>query len=182
MKRPQAQGFGIALVVLGLVLLLGRGLSPDLARIGWPLFILGPGALLVAAGLYGPRDWSGLVAPGSVIAAVGAILMWQSVTGRFESWAYLWALIPTAAGIGVFLQGNRADNDELRENGRRTATAGLLMLLAFGAFFELFIFGGFAGAGIVGRIVLPLAAVAVGVWLLYRRDEGEPAAPRQPES
>lgn len=181
MNRPQAQGFGIALVILGIVLLVGRSLSPDLARFGWPLFILGPGALLLAAGLYGPRDWAGLVAPGSVIAAVGAILMWQSVTGRFESWAYLWALIPTAAGVGVFLQGNRADSDELRENGRRAATAGLIMLLAFGAFFELFVFGGFAGAGFVGRIVLPLAAVAAGVWLLYRRDDGDEAGREQQE-
>lgn len=170
MNRPQAQGLGIALVILGVVLLLGPSLNLDLGRLGWPLFILGPGALLLAVGLTGPREAAGLTVPGSVIAAVGAILMWQSLTGRFETWAYLWALIPTAVGIGLVLHGNRSDDDELRENGRKTAYGGLTMLLAFGAFFELFVFGGFAGAGFAGQIVLPLAAVAVGIWLLQRRD------------
>lgn len=183
MNRPQAQGLGIALVILGAVLLLGPSLDLDLGRLGWPLFILGPGALLLAVGLAGPREAAGLTVPGSAIAAVGAILMWQSLTGRFETWAYLWALIPTAVGVGLVLQGNRSDQDELRENGRKTAFGGLTMLLAFGAFFELFVFGGLAGAGFVGQIVLPLAAVAVGIWLLRRRDHHGQASPgdRQPE-
>ena len=40
MNRPQAQGLGIALVILGAVLLLGPSPDLDLGRLGWPLFIL----------------------------------------------------------------------------------------------------------------------------------------------
>ena len=183
MERKQTQWLGIALVVLGALLLLGRVIDFDMnfGRFAWPLFILVPGALLLAVGITGPRSSTGLTVPGSVLTAIGAILLWQSLTGRFETWSYLWALIPTAVGVGLYLQGNASDDEELRQNGRRTGMAGLTMLLVFGAFFELFIFGNFAGGG-VGRILIPVLLIGGGVYLLVGQRRDEPALPeREPE-
>ena len=80
MERKQTQWLGIALLVLGALLLLGRVIDFDVnfGRFAWPLFILVPGALLLAIGITGPRSSTGLTVPGSVLTAIGA---W-SATGR----------------------------------------------------------------------------------------------------
>jgi DNA-binding CsgD family transcriptional regulator len=44
--------------------------------------------------------------PGSILVALGLILLLNSVTGDYQSWAYAWLLIVAGIGLGVVLSGD----------------------------------------------------------------------------
>jgi len=99
-------GVGATLILVGVVAVLARSLALDLgAVIGeatWPLLVIVPGLVLIGlAYTRKPPDGLGLAIAGSVITAVGTILLVQANTGAWESWAYVWILIPGAAGLGM---------------------------------------------------------------------------------
>jgi GNAT superfamily N-acetyltransferase len=73
-----------------------------------------------------------------VVSTVGLVLAWQNMTGRWESWAYAWALVgPTATGVGSFLGGLRTGNPRLRDAGMWQIAVGLALFGGFYLFFEL---------------------------------------------
>lgn len=157
---------GLLLLVVGALLLFAQLFGFSLGRYGWPLFVLIPGVVLFAVAALGGRSAAGLAVPGSVVSTIGLILFVQNLTGRFETWAYLWALIPMAVGLGLYLQGTWTASEKLRREGRRVASTGLAMLVAFGAFFELLIFQNLTGT-VFGRLWVPALLIAAGVYLLY---------------
>lgn len=159
------RGVGIALVVVGVLVLLGQWL--EWSTFGWPFFIIVPGLIMVAIAFMGGRKASGLVVPGSIVTTVGLILLVQSVTGTFHTWAYAWGLVLASVGFGAFVHAALRENDEEQRSSLRLATLGLALFAGFGIFFELFIFGGMAGW--VWQYGLPIALIAVGAVLLLRR-------------
>ena len=167
------QRLGATFIVVGLALLLFRLFS---WAFDWPLFILLPGAALLAAAALGGRSASALFIPGSIVTAVGLILLVQNATDRFESWAYAWALIPAAVGVGLMLHGGRTDNPELVRQGRRQARGFAAVFGVAAMFFEAFIFGDLFGSWFF-RTALPLLLMAAGAFLLLReRGGGSPEA------
>lgn len=54
--------------------------------------------------LAGGRSAAGLTIPGSIITTIGLLLLYQETFDHFESWAYAWALIPTAVGVGIVIE------------------------------------------------------------------------------
>ena len=124
--RPNRDGsliLGGGLMVVGLVALamtLG-GLDPSrwLGGSGWTLFVIVPGVLLLSAGLLTERPAAeGLTIAGSIVTTIGVLLLAMDQSGRYDAWAYAWALIPMAAGAGVVLHG-------LRAGDRSSVAAGL---------------------------------------------------------
>lgn len=168
------QTFGLLLVAVGLLFLLARSFSVDLGDVGWPLFILIPGLLLLAGTVRG-KDGAILAVPGCVVTTIGLILLVQNLSGRFETWAYAWALLPAAVGVGQVVQGRLTENDLLQRTGRHGLLTGLGLFAAFGLFFELFIFGGLAGRSVSG-FLLPILLIAGGIYLL--RPGGKPEEAR----
>src|SRR5690606_17065608 len=69
--RDRKQVIGIALVVLGLLLLLGRGL--DFGAMAWPFFVLIPGVIMLAVAFLGDRSSAALAIPGSIVTTIGLI-------------------------------------------------------------------------------------------------------------
>lgn len=153
---------GVLLVALGVLLLLGR----SGAGFAWPLFVLVPGAALLAAALAGPRSNAGLAVPGAIVTTVGLVLLAQQATGRFDTWSYAWGLVLAAVGLGTFLQGAIQGRGDRQREGLRLATLGLGLFAAFGVFFEFLVFGERLGGA--GGWVLPLALVLGGAWMLRR--------------
>lgn len=98
--------WGILLILAGLVFL-GAQVFPDLfswmGEITWPWFVIGAGVLLLLIGIVSNQP--GMIVPACITSGVGAILYWQNMTGNWESWAWIWALIPGFAGIGTMLMG-----------------------------------------------------------------------------
>jgi len=164
--QGRKQVIGIALIVLGLLFLLGRGF--DLGGVGWPLFVLVPGLILLAVAFMGKGDSARLAVPGSIVTTIGLILLVLNLTDYWEAWAYCWTLIVVAAGLGNFLHGALTRDTMKERDGLQAAYLGLALFAGFGAFFEFFIFG---GAGMVTRWLLPLVLVAAGVFLLIRREQ-----------
>jgi hypothetical protein len=170
--RPGSDGIstaslGIALIVLGAALLVSQVLDLDIGRFGWPLFVVVPGLVLLVSGLVG-RATTGLAVGGSVVTAVGLLLLYQNTTDHWESWAYAWGLVaPGAAGLGMALAGLRRGDPAMIRSGTWQALSGLAIFAVGFVFFE----------GIIGiggrRLPLPdwsLAAliIAVGVALIIR--------------
>jgi len=100
-NRPAPPGavLGAILIFIGLAFLAFRYLDVLASADVWPLFIIGPGLVLFVLGLILPNV--GMIIGGSVVLTIGTVLAWQNMTGRWESWAYVWALVgPTASGVG----------------------------------------------------------------------------------
>lgn len=160
MDSPRRIGF--LLILVGAVLLLtqiGGGTA-------WPLFVLVPGVAMLAFAVGGPTSSAGLAVPGSIVSAIGLILLVQAATDTFHTWSYVWALVLAAVGVGSFLEATIEERPDGQREGIRLAVLGLVLFAVFGAFFELLVFGGML-RGALGWIA-PVALIAAGVWLMRR--------------
>jgi hypothetical protein len=156
-QRPGV-GFGIVLILLGLLFLVGQfapGLWSWVGGFGWPLIVIAVGLGLVLIGLL--VGVPGLAVPGCVVGGIGLLLNWQNNTGHWESWAYAWALIPGFVGLGTLIMG--------LYDRRRDQLSGGLWLIVISAI----LYGVFAsflgGANLFGRY-WPVLIIALGVVLL----------------
>jgi hypothetical protein len=165
---------GAILIALGGLFLLVQTMV-DPWRFAWPFFVIIPGVLFFVGAIYGGRTASGLAIPGSIITTTGLILLYQNTFDQWQTWAYVWALIgPTSVGFGIWLHGNLGDEPGARRVGLRLMEIGAVLFIAFFTFFELMLnLSGFA-FGPVGRLIGPLALVAIGLYLLIRRG-GQPS-------
>ena len=95
----------IALIALGVIFLLFNFTGVNIGR-AWPVLILVVALAFYIPPLLFPEMRVGLAAlfiPGSIIAAVGGILLYDTFTGDWASWAYTWLLIPAGVGLGLLL-------------------------------------------------------------------------------
>lgn len=164
---------GIGLILLGALFLVGPAL--DLAQVGWPFFVIVPGVALLFVAFTSSVSNGALAIPGAVLTAIGIILLVFSLSGHWQGWAYAWALILAASGVGTYLQGMITDNPKLRKAGVRTATYGVLVAIGLGLFFELLIFG---SRSAFIRWYLPIALIVVGAVMLYLNSRRRPAPER----
>ncbi len=151
---------GILLILLGFFFLTLQVMPQfrewfDLTN-SWPALIILIGAGIFLSGLiFGVPD---MVIPGSVVSGIGAILYWQNATGNWESWSYVWALIPGFVGIGVTVAG-------LVKGKRKEIMDGLEAILVSAVLFV--IFGSLLGPFPLGPY-WPLLVIGIGVVLLVR--------------
>jgi hypothetical protein len=158
-------GIGAVMIALGVLFLLWQLFGFQMGRWLWPLFIVIPGLLFFLGMAFGGKSAGSLAIPGSIMTTVGLLLLYQNTFDHFESWAYAWALIPSAAGCGLIINGMWSDLPALVQNGRRVLGIGLVLFLVGFFFFELVLNIG----GIAGGIVAPLLLIGAGIYLLLRR-------------
>ena len=158
------------LIGLGVVFLLGQfNIFPG-GTIGtiWPFFIIGPGLIFLYFAATGGPNLASLAIPGSIVTGTGLILLFQSWTDHWESWAYIWTLYPVFLGLGLMYMGRRTGNQSTVKTGRGFVYWGLIGCLVFGTFFEVVAFNDFG----LGRFLLPAVLILVGVWMLLRASGG----------
>jgi hypothetical protein len=160
-------------LVLGMLLILVAGwliatrIQPDLVNLfnftfDWPMWVMLAGAALLVIGLLvGAPD---MAIPASIVAGIGGILYYQEASSNWESWAYLWTLIPGFVGVGKILSGLIGGDFLacLRE--------GLKLLLTCAIMFTIFatIFNAWTIFGSLSAYV-PIALLFVlGIWLIVR--------------
>jgi hypothetical protein len=175
---------GALLVLAGVAWLLARASGVDIpglvAAVGWPVFVVAPGLVLLALGLFMPREpGQGLAVGGTIVASVGLLLAYQDATDHWSSWAYAWALIgPAAAGLGQAAWGVLHRHGAAVAEGSRTLGVGLVMFGVGYAFFEGLIGIG-DGRGIARGApdLVPFMLLAAGLLViaggLLRRQEAE---------
>jgi hypothetical protein len=160
---------GGLLILVGIALLVAQLVGVDLGRVGWPFFVIIPGAVVLILGLWlGGSAGEGLSVVGTMVTTVGLILLYQDRTGHWATWAYAWALVaPTSIGLGQLLFGALHGQAKLVRSGLDTLLAGLGIFIVLGLFFELVIgLSGFSVRG--GDVILPAVLIGLGLLLLIR--------------
>ncbi len=160
-------------LVLGLLLILVAGwliatrIKPDLANIlhltfDWPMWIMLAGAVILVIGLLvGAPD---MAIPACIVAGIGGILYYQNATNHWESWAYLWTLIPGFVGVGKILSGIIGGDFMacLREGLKLLLTCAIMFTIFATIFNAWTIFGSYSA-------YVPIALLFVlGIWLIVR--------------
>jgi hypothetical protein len=150
--------WGILLILLGGAFLVYQ-LFPDLfAGFSWPWIMLVIGAIFAIASLV--SRVGGLMVPGVILLTLGGIFLYQDSTGNWESWAYIWALLPASAGLGMLI-GGLYDREmaQARSAGVWMLGGGLVAFVIFGGFFGL-------APGLVQY--WPVLIILVGLWVLFK--------------
>ncbi len=130
---------GILLILAGIFAFADRFfVFADMGTL-WPLIVVAVGVAFFAAMLLGGKSLGGLAIPGSILVVIGLILFFMNLTNAWEAWAYYWALIVFASGLGVWINGLWSGNPELRMRGLATMRTGLILFIIFGVILE-FIF------------------------------------------
>lgn len=142
----------LALISLGVLMLLG------LSKL-WPLFILLPGLGIMYWVVNGGKDTGVLAVPGMLVAGTGGLLLFQSVTGYWESWIYAWTLYGVFFGVGLMLMGEKMEIKDLRVIGRWFTIISGVAFVGFGGL-VLFITSAFI------RVLFIIACFVVGFRLL----------------
>jgi hypothetical protein len=165
-ERRGAVILGAILIVVGGAFLVTNvtGFAFDAA---WPLFVIVPGLVLLAASFRAGREAGlGLAIAGSIVTTVGLILAVQEATGLYATWAYAWALVaPGSVGVGMLLFGTFTGQDDVRSNGLRLAGIGLALFIGFAIFFEGVIGLSSDGTPLLEGL-LPIALIALGAILV----------------
>jgi hypothetical protein len=153
---------GALLIAFGLLSLAGqlfRGVDWGFL---WPFTVIGAGALFFVAMFAGGRSAAGFAIPGSIIGGIGLVLLFQNLTGHWESMSYFWTLIILFVGIGIYVMGWYSENTGQKESGLRLMKVGFILFIIFGAFFEM-IFSSFSG------LLFPVLLIVVGGYLILAR-------------
>jgi hypothetical protein len=149
------------LILFGIVLLAFNLFGLTLGQT-WPVIFL-----IIAAGFYIPifvfptarPGLAALFIPGTIMLGLGVIFLFNTFSGDWGAWAYLWALIPASAGLGLVLAAKFGDW------ASPVASVGWWLILGSLALFALMglLLGG-RGFGAIGSILL----IGLGVILLFR--------------
>jgi hypothetical protein len=174
------RAFGLIIIAAGVFFLLVQFgvFSFDVFGFLWPFFIIVPGLVFLYFARTGGEDLAPLAIPGAIITGTGAILLFQSVTDRWESWAYIWTLYPVFLGLGLIFMGRRTQSRKTYRSGVGFVRWGMIAFAVFAGFFELFVFGDFGFA----RYLIPVALILAGGWMLLRGQRGGEGggSPRMP--
>ena len=153
---------GVILIAFGLMALAGQFFQVVDWGALWPFIIIGFGALFFVAMFAGGKQAAAFAIPGSIVGGIGLILLFQNLTGRWESMSYFWALILMFVGTGIYLMGWYGGDPVQRAAGARVMKIGFILFLIFGAFFEM-IFSSF------GNLIFPVLLILLGIYLVLSR-------------
>lgn len=162
---PNQSPIGYGLIGLGLLFLSTVIFGYSIFDL-WPFFIIVPGVVMFLLAQRGNGP-SGLAVPGAITAGTGFILLYQYMTGHWESWAYAWALYPVFTGIGLSVVAERSQNETMMNSVKASMRWGMIAFALGWAFFEGIIFnsGGF------NSLIVPLILILSGVGMLYWRPQ-----------
>jgi hypothetical protein len=162
-RRRSSLAIGLLLILVGGYFLVAQfvpGVEAWLDRtFDWPAYVIGLGVLLLLIGVLSGS--AGMAVPAMIVAGIGGILYWQNLTEQWETWSYLWTLIPGFVGLGVVVTGllSSRERDSIG-NGLRLVLISLILFAIFAS-----IMGELGGLGAYWPIVL----ILLGLLMLSRR-------------
>jgi hypothetical protein len=166
---------GAILIGLGLIFLLAQFFNIAAWTYIWPLVVIGIGVVFFVGMIAGGKPAAPLAIPGTIIGTVGFLLLFQNITGHWETWSYGWTIILTAVGLGLVITGLWSANPRLSASGWRVAGIGFVLFVVFGALFELVLSGWGGARG--QQVVFPILLILVGLFMVLRRSGLLPALP-----
>ena len=156
---------GIGLILLGVAAL---AVQAGGLRVGWPVWIMGPGlALMFGAFAIGGSGGSGMAAVGGIVTMVGVVLAVQDAYGLYQTWSYAWALVaPGGVGLGLTIYGFLTRRWEDARGGLGALIAGVVIFLVGFLFFEGVIHLSGDRFDDLTTIGVPVLLVAIGAIVL----------------
>jgi hypothetical protein len=159
---------GVILVLIGVFSLFGQYFAFWNMDFLWPMIVVAVGAAFMIAMLLGDRSRGGLAIPGSILMTIGLILLVMNFTNTWEAWSYCWALIVCAVGVGVWINGIRSGQPEMKKHGLDTLRVGLYLFIFFGVIMEFIFY--LTGVTHFGSLLLwSILMSLVGLLLLVTR-------------
>jgi hypothetical protein len=166
---------GVILILLGAWFLLDKSvpafhsLFDQYTR--WPMnmLLIGAGILIVGLVLGQP----GMAVPAAIVAGIGGIFYYQDATNSYDSWSYMWTLIPGFVGVGSILAGLLGDSTAHNlKRGLNLMVVSAVLFLVFSSFFGGWeLFGNYGPAILL--ILLGLWVLGSGIYRSYRNNKGE---------
>jgi len=157
---------GAVLVVLGALFLVAALLGAGVWRVVWPFLIIVPGLVFFLMMVVAGKEAGALAIPGSMITITGLILLYQSLSHHWVSWAYLWTLVsPTGVGVGLLVWGLWSGRESITRAGWIVAKVGFALFVVFGLFFELIL--NISGSG-MARLLWPVLVILFGLYLVIQ--------------
>ena len=164
MQKRQNLAWGTVLIILGIFFLINQMMPELIGQIigqnfSWPWIIIGIGLIFILIAII--TATGDLAVPGSIVGGIGVILNYQSQTGDWASWGYVWTLIPGFGGVGILLSTiiNRGRKKQYAEGFRLLIISGIGFLI-FGSIFGVFSWQ--------FSQYWPILLIAYGVWILIR--------------
>jgi hypothetical protein len=153
---------GTILIVFGLLALVPRFF--DIIDWGfiWPFLVIGFGGLFFIAMIAGGKQAAAFAIPATIISGIGLILLFQNITGRWESMSYFWTLIIMLVGLGIYLMGWYGGDTNQKRSGLRVMKVGFILFIIFGLFFEI-LFSSY------NSLILPALLIILGGYLILAR-------------
>jgi len=119
------------------------------------MLLIGAGIFIVGLVLGQP----GMSVPAVIVAGIGGIFYYQDFTNNYDSWSYMWTLIPGFVGVGSILAGLLGDSTAHNlKRGLNLMVVSVVLFLVFASFF-----GGLAILGNYGPAIL---LILLGMWVL----------------
>ena len=150
---------GLILILLGGYFLLVN-FFPNLPKIvpttlTWPWIVIAIGCGLLFLGLVvGSVD---MAVPAFVVGGIGGILLYQNSTGNWQSWAYVWTLIPGFVGMGTIVESMLKSNWKGFREGIRLIFISSVMFVIFSAFL--------GGPSLLGQW-WPVLLILLGIYII----------------
>ncbi len=140
----------------------------------WPFYVVGAGAVILIVGLI--TGAPAMAIPACIVAGIGGILYYQNRFSDWDSWSFLWTLIPGFVGIGTILTG--LFGEDTRHNlghGLNLVVISAVLFLVFAAIFQrLNILGPYGPAALL--ILLGIYVILRGIFRSHGPSGGQTAA------
>lgn len=128
------------------------------------MVLIGAGILIIGLATGSP----GLSVPAAIVAGIGGIFYYQEATNNFETWSYMWTLIPGFVGVGTILQGLLGENTAYNlKRGLNLMVVSAVLFLIFAAFLGGWNILGSYGPAVL-LILLGLYVLGSGIYRSYR--------------
>jgi len=165
---------GIVLVVTGGLFLADQLLPIRIMSYFWPLLIVLFGLTFFVGMLMAGKRGAGLAIPGTVITATGLLLFVQNSFDLWVTWAYAWALLISAAGLGMLIMNIYLKRVGLRRVAGLLIGIGLTLFVVFGVFFEILL--NISGTNVYSGVFLGAGLVLLGLFVVFSRPIFTPAS------
>ncbi len=158
---------GVVLIVTGGIFLVDQFLPIRILASFWPLLIVLFGVTFLFAMLTAGKRGSGLAIPGTIITTLGLLLFIQSTFKLWVTWSYAWALLISAAGLGILIMNFYLKKVVLRRVAGLLIGIGLTLFVVFGILFEIII--DLSGANLASSVFLGGGLVLLGLFVVFSR-------------